>query len=330
MFVMSRRSSLSAFDRVMPVAAASPLSPYGGKWMAVVGLLVVTAIWGSGFVFMKNALEQLTPLYFLAIRFGLAAVLLAAFAFRQWRWIDRRFLRDTLLSGLLLALGYSLQTIGLERTSVTNSAFITGMQVVFVPLCSLIVQRRIASRALWTGLIAFIGLSIFSLDSRLQVASGDLWVLGGALGYACHFVVIDRQTERYPSLLFSTGQVFFAAVAILLFALVLEPRPTAASFSQEVWFALVYSALLSTALAYFIQTAAQKVLSASQTSLLAMAEAPFGAFFGWLLLDERFGLRQWVGAAILFACMFFSVWDKQGAKRQAEVAAEGLGDSYHT
>jgi drug/metabolite transporter (DMT)-like permease len=266
-------------------------------------LLLVTAIWGSAFVFTKNAIALTGPLHFLFYRFLLATLLTAAIAGRRLRLISRDMLKKGLITGIALAGGYATQTIGLQYTTVGNSAFITGFYVVLVPFAGWFFSRVIKGEQVAFGFAALFGLALFSLNEQFRLNPGDIWTLACAAIYACHFVLLGRYTKGTDSLLLTLLQLVVTTLFSGLAALLLEKPPSPAAFSSEVWFALVYCALLASALAFFIQTAAQKILSPTQASLIFTTEALFGAFFGWLLLGETLLPRQFGGAAILIGSM---------------------------
>jgi drug/metabolite transporter (DMT)-like permease len=130
-----------------------------------------------------------------------------------------------------------------------------------------------------------------------------MWTLACAAIYACHFVLLGRYTQGRDSLLLTLLQLVATTLLSGLAALLLEAPPVWTAFSADIWFSLAYCAILASALAFFIQTAAQKILSPSQASLIFTTEALFGAFFGWLLLGEKLLPRQFGGAAMLIGAM---------------------------
>ena len=266
-------------------------------------MLTVTAIWGGGFVFTKNALAEIGPLTFLFYRFLLATAITASLAGRRLLLIDKDMLKKGLVTGAALAAGYATQTIGLQYTTVGNSAFITGFYVVLVPFAGWFFSRSVQKEQVALGFAALFGLALFSLNEQFRLNPGDIWTLACAAIYACHFVLLGRYTKGRDSLLLTMLQLFVSAILSGLAALLLEAPVPLAAFGGEVWFALVYCAALGSALGFFIQTAAQKILSPTQASLIFTTEALFGAFFGWLLLGEKLLPRQFGGGAILIICM---------------------------
>lgn len=162
------------------------------KFFAVLSILCTTAIWGVSFVIMKNSMDILTPLWFLACRFALASFFMLLLNLGKLKQLRRKSLRDGIRIGIPLAFGYAAQTLGLHQTTASNSAFITGTYVVLIPLIAWLFTRKLQTRQLLIAIVACLGLAALSLDENLRVNTGDWLVLAGAFGYAVHFLVLDR------------------------------------------------------------------------------------------------------------------------------------------
>ncbi|MDO4731918.1 MAG: DMT family transporter [Bacillota bacterium] len=293
------------------------------KAFAVISILCTTAIWGFSFVIMKNSMEILSPLWFLACRFSLASLIMLLLNLPRLKGLSLVNLRDAFWIGLPLAFGYAMQTLGLNITTASNSAFITGIYVVFIPLISWFFTKKLKAWQLLVAFLAFVGLAALSLDANLHINRGDLLVLAGALGYAAHFLVLDHYTKLYDSLLISALQIFTCTLLLILAALLFEPLPTADQFPPSVLHSLLFTAALGTGLGFLVQTAAQKVLEPTPASILFTSETLFAAFFGTVLLNERFIPRQIMGGIILIACMIASVVEKKpGSAAEKLPAAE--------
>jgi drug/metabolite transporter (DMT)-like permease len=305
----------------------SKYSP-GKKFFAVGGILIATIIWGSSFPIVKIALESFTPLWFVGIRFCCAALLMLLICAPRLKRIDRGLLRDGMIAGLPVAAGYALQTIGLLTTTATNNAFITCTYVVLVPFVMWAFGKKIRAANFLIAFITLAGLAILSLHSDFRISPGDIWTLGCAFFFALHLTLLGEYSPRHDAFLLSLIQIAMVGVINILLALLFEPLPGAVNFSQELILALIFCALFPTVTCYLIQTAAQKIISPVTASVLFMAEAVFGAFFGWLLLDEILAPRQLLGAAILIVCMTATVLldNQPGAtKKVAELEQNKLG-----
>jgi drug/metabolite transporter (DMT)-like permease len=201
--------------------------------------------------------------------------------------------------GLLLAAGYALQTAGLERTTVSSTGFITGLYVVFTPILALALFGTRIAAAVWAG----VALSTFGLAllSGVEAGSmtGDALVLGGSAAYSLQIVLMERYAPRYDPIAFTQAEMIaaflgFAVVAIALGQIEL-PR------GWTVWGALVVTGVFASALAFLVQTWAQRRTSATRTALAFAMEPVFAAAFGFWLAGDRLGAAGWAGAVLIMA-----------------------------
>lgn len=290
---------------------------------AFAALVLVTAIWGVTFVQIKDALE-LYPLFaFLAVRFAIAVVTLAPVAAGRVRSLGREGVVAAACLGGLLAVGYGLQTAGLERTTVSAAGFVTGMYVVLTPVFGLLLFRTRAGAAVWAGVaLAVAGLALLS-GVEAGSASGDLLVLGGAAAYAVQIVLMERFAPRFDPLAFTICEmaaafVGFAAVAAALGQIEL-PR------GWTVWGALLVTGVFASALGYLVQAWAQRRTSATRTALLFALEPVFAGIFGYALAGDRLGWAGWAGCAVILTGI--AVAEPAAAGVLARAARRGTAES---
>ncbi len=284
---------------------------FAAIWPADLLLLVVTAIWGGTFVMVQDAVAVYPVFAFLALRFSLASLIFLPMLAQRRRdnrtpqpvnWSLRtRSLLPGLLIGFMLFAGYAFQTYGLRWTSPAKAGFITGLSVVFVPLGSALFLRRRPSRAAWIGVsLATVGLALLSLNEDLTVAFGDLLVLGCAIAFAIHVLLVGHFAPRMSSLNLAVMQLI--TVAVLAFGVGAFvggiPSPTG-----SVWFAVIFTGLLATALAFGAQTLAQRFTSPTHTALIFATEPVFAALFSFLLIGEQLTPRALVGCGLILAGM---------------------------
>jgi drug/metabolite transporter (DMT)-like permease len=267
--------------------------------LALLALVLVTAVWGVTFVQVKDAVA-LYPLFaFLAVRFAIASVVLAVPAAGRLRALGRPGWTAGASLGLLLALGYALQTAGLERTTVSSAGFITGLYVVFTPLLGLLLFRTRVGRAVWVGVaLAVAGLAMLSGVGAGDPA-GDLLVLGGAAAYSLQIALMERYAPRYDPIAFTQAEMIaafagFAAVAVAL-GQIEVPR------GWTVWSALLVTGIFASALGFLVQTWAQRRTSATRTALAFAMEPVFAGIFGFWLAGDRLGVLGWGGCAVIMA-----------------------------
>jgi drug/metabolite transporter (DMT)-like permease len=264
---------------------------------ALAALVAVTAIWGVTFVQIKDALE-LYPLFaFLAIRFAIAVVTLAPVAGPRLRTLGRDGLTAGAALGALLAVGYALQTAGLERTTVSAAGFVTGMYVVLTPVFGLLLFRTRAGATVWIGVaFAVAGLAMLSGIEAGSV-SGDLLVLAGASAYAVQIVLMERFAPRFDPLAFTMCEMAAAFVGFAVVALALGQVEVPRGWT--VWGALLVTGVFASALGYLVQAWAQRRTSATRTALLFALEPVFAGIFGYALAGDRLGWLGWTGCAVI-------------------------------
>jgi drug/metabolite transporter (DMT)-like permease len=266
----------------------------------LLALVLVTAVWGVTFVQVKDAVA-LYPLFaFLAIRFAIASLALAGPAARRLRSLGRRGAAEAAFLGLLLATGYVLQTAGLERTTVSGTGFITGMYVVLTPLIALLLFRTRTPAAAWCGVgVATVGLALLS-GVHAGSAVGDLLVLAASAVYSLQIVLLERYAPRYDPLALTFVEMVVSVVGIGAVAAALGQLDTAPT-GWTVWGALIVTGVFASALAYLVQSWAQRRTSATRTALVFTLEPVFTGIFGFTLAGDRLGVAGWGGCALILA-----------------------------
>lgn len=272
---------------------------------ADLALLLMTLIWGSTFVMVKDAVTSFPVFSFLAIRFGMATLVLLIVGLKRLRTLNWRKLAAGVAVGLLLFAGYSFQTIGLRYTSASKAGFITGLSVVIVPVLSMLFwKHRPSAGAILGVLLAALGLASLTLNERFSIGYGDLIVLGCAFSYALHIISIGIFAPRIDPIALSIVQIATVTVACTVATFVTGvgwPAPTG-----QVWFAAGFTGLLATALAFGVQTSAQRFTTTTHTALIFVAEPVFAAVFGVLLAGDVLTGRILAGGILIVAGMIIS------------------------
>lgn len=268
-------------------------------------LIGVTAVWGLTFVVVKNALNSISPFYFNAFRFTIAALFLLIGCCLNKQSFDPRLIKKGLLVGLFLFGGYSFQTIGLRYTTASNAGFITGLSVVIVPfLMFALYKKRPSSYALLGIVLATSGLGLLSLENNFAFNSGDLLILLCALCFAVHMVMVGHFISQFETIPFVTVQIATVAWASWVAGLLGEPFPP--HLSGQVWLGLIITAIPATSLAYLIQNWAQKFTTPTHTALILAIEPVFSMLFAFLLLEEFFTKQDLLGAILMLIGMLLA------------------------
>ncbi|MBX3144768.1 MAG: DMT family transporter [Trueperaceae bacterium] len=265
--------------------------------VGLLSLILVTMIWGTTFVIVKEALDTISVPLLLALRFTLAGLLLA------WAGWDKRALVPALILGALSFAGFVTQTIGLSITSASNAAFITGLSVIVTPLVGRLVWRQdLAPRVYAAAFVALVGLALITLrDGFGAVNNGDICVLATALTYAVYIVYLGEVAGKVRG----TSLAFMQHVPMALLAW-LWAAPQVGDLAEvplTTYLAIVYLAAVATALVAIIQTYAQRVVPAHLTALIFVLEPAFAALFAYIVLGERLGLLGWVGGGLMLFAM---------------------------
>lgn len=279
----------------------SPARP--AAWRADLALVGIAFIWGATFVVVKQALQDVSTLLFLALRFSLAALALTV-AFRP---LPSKFaqpgtlLRGGVLAGLCLWAGYVFQTVGLRYTTPSKSAFITGLSIVMVPLFGAALRRKLPAAIEILGVTAAtagLGLMTLNLDT-LEVERGDWLTLWCAVGFAVHILAVGHYAPRVSFEALALVQI--ATAAGLSLGACWWVETSAIRWSAAVVAALAVTGLLATALAFSVQAWAQRHTTPTRTALIFALEPVFAWLTSFVLTGEVLSARAALGGVLILA-----------------------------
>lgn len=268
-------------------------------------LITAAAVWGVSFVVVKQALTAASPLLFLAARFSLATLVLAPLA-RLRTGFSRAELRAGVVLTLLLASGFATQAYGLQYTTPARSAFIVAMSSVLAPFFALVLlQHRTGWMVVVALLIAGIGIYFLTAPDAGGLNRGDLWTLVTSVVFGGHIVAVSEFSKRFDAQRLVWLQLPGTAIGALIAALLLEDMRF--DWSLSLVAALLFLAVMSTAVALVWQFRAQREMSSARASLIFCFEPVFAALTSWLFWGERFSASQGVGAGLILAGMVLAV-----------------------
>lgn len=292
-------------------------------------LVLTTLIWGANFVVIKNALADVSPLFFNAVRMTLAALVLALVFHREFRRLTWAAVYSGALVGVFLFIGNELQTVGLMYTMPSKSAFLTGMSVVLVPVFLGLFWRRPINR--WSGsgvVLAFAGLYLLtvpaSAGSGLNLASmnqGDLLTLGAAVVFAFHIIFIGHMTQDHRWQQITVVQVI--VTALLMICTVPLAETVSVAWTPRVLWGIAITATLSLAFAFAIQAWAQQYIPPTHTALIFTLEPVFAWMTSFLILGERLGARAGWGALCILGGVLIS--EEKGSAESMAVSPDHAG-----
>jgi drug/metabolite transporter (DMT)-like permease len=268
--------------------------------LATLALLAMTACWGSTFFLIKDLLDRLPVLDFLAVRFAIASIALWLLAPRALGRLSRGSLRHAVVLGLLYGVAQILQTAGLAHTPASVSGFITGMYVVCTPLFAAVLLRSRISAATWGAVaLAMVGLGVLTL-SGFSVGYGEAITFVSALLYALHIVGLGAWSDAREAMGMTIVQLIVITVVCLV---VTAPDGVELPSTSRDWLSVIYMAVFAGALALAGQTWAQAHLAPTRTAIIMSMEPVFAAFFAVLLGGESATVRMLVGGLLVLTAM---------------------------
>lgn len=271
---------------------------------ADLAILSITVVWGSSFIIMKNITEDIPPYAYLALRFLVATIILVAVFHKQLKSINFKALWSGSLIGLTLYAGMMLQVTGLKTTSASNSAFITGLNVIMVPIISVLLLRKRPPLNALIG-VALAALGLFALKGFSgSWAIGDSLTLLCALCFALQIIFIDKfatDVNIYQlAIIQIASAAFFYIITWICAGMVAVTTPFV--LDSKIILTVLYTGALGTAFAFGVQTIAQKYTTPTRTALIITCEPVFGALFA-LIVPDIYGKTEVLSIRTIMGCL---------------------------
>ena len=295
------------------------MKPAAHTRLATLLLVALTAVWGSTFFLIRDLVETVPPVDFLAVRFSLSAVIMVVVFWRPLRALTRRQVLVGVGLGALYGLAQIFQTQGLSTTPASVSGFITGTYVVLTPVFTALLLRERVAGSTWAAVgLATVGLALLSLNG-FSVGVGEAITLLAAALYALHIVGLGR----YSASEIATGLSVVQMVVIALLCVVgAAPGGIVLPDSPGRWASVLYMVVFASILALWVQTWAQAHMPATRAAIVMTLEPVFAAFFAVTLGDETATLRMLAGGALVLAAMY--AVELLARRRPGELPAEAL------
>ncbi|CAM3645510.1 DMT family transporter [Roseateles saccharophilus] len=273
-------------------------------------LTFVALIWGSAFVAQNKGMADVGPLLFTGVRFLVGSAVVLPLAVLEWRRLSRQGRPLKRLDGwhiaglgLLMTLGAVMQQVGIQYTSVTNAGFLTAVYVPLVPVLGWLLLRQVAHWSVWPAAAGcLVGAFLLSGAHQLSIGLGDLWVLGSAVPWAVHVLMVGRWADRMGApFLVASGQFAVCGLLSLAAAGIMEPLRWT-GIAAAAW-PIAYTGVLSVGVAFTAQVVAQRYAHAADAAIILSSETLFAAGFGYLLLGERLNTAGLIGCGLMLACI---------------------------
>jgi drug/metabolite transporter (DMT)-like permease len=285
----------------------------------ILALVIVVLVWGTTFPAMKDLTASFSPVWIILVRFALATLILCPFLWRA----RRSDLASGVMLGLVLFFCYLFQVEGLALTSSNRNAFITGLNVLVVPLLGVLGGRLPERRIVCALVLALAGLAALCWDGGAW-GRGDTLALLGAFCFGVYVKLMEirtRKAVRLPSV--TAAQIATVAACAAAWLLAREVPPGGAVDGAGYWTAIsgqlahywpnfAYLGVVCTAAIISMQAWGQARTSANEAAVIYAFEPGAAAFFGFFWLGEAMTGRGWLGAALLISGMIVSQWNSEG------------------
>lgn len=280
------------------------------KWLAIGALILVTVIWGGGFVASDIALESMKPFQIMMVRFLLASVLMGVISGGQQKSEEK--LKDRagaikagILMGVTLFMGFAFQIIGLQYTTPSKNAFLTALNVVIVPFIAFVIlKKKIGAKGIIGAVMSVFGVALLSLNGDFTVSLGDGLTLFCAVGFAFQIFFTSEFVKKYPASVLNTVQMFTAFVLSAISLMIFGENDF--QVTTQGWLSALYLGVVSTTICYLLQTACQKYIDETKAAIILSMESVFGTIFSILILHEVVTVRMVIGCAVILAAVIIS------------------------
>jgi drug/metabolite transporter (DMT)-like permease len=268
-------------------------------------LLSITVVWGSTFVLTKFIFESASPFVYISIRFTVASMVCAALFFRRLRAISQDAIMKGTVLGVLLFVGFALQTVGLKYTTASKSAFVTGLMVVFTPLFQLIIERKSPKLGNIIGVILVaLGLYFLTSPRGAEFNVGDAMTLLCAVLFSLYTVCLsifgkDHDPAHLTFVQFvSTALLSVLAIPFLEIAYI--------HVNSNFFILIVYLAVMPTVVALYVMAKYQKYTTPTRSAVIYSMEPPLAALFAFFIIGEQIGIAGIVGGILILLGLIIS------------------------
>ncbi|MGQ9469986.1 MAG: DMT family transporter [Nitrososphaerales archaeon] len=277
--------------------------------LGLIFLVLVSLFWGTSFPFTKIVVSSLGTNQYIALRFSLSILLLSPYFIHRLLFKRDEFLmsiKPGVILGLIYFAGIWLQGLGMENTSASNAGFITGLYIPIVYAIELLIYRRKYDHEFMLAIaLSFAGMYLLT-GSSYESRIGDLIVLAGAFFWALHVLAVDRFSKSYSIL--DLVLIQYAVTAMV--GLTIASPPYILLGWLDFSIVLFYLAAVCSVLVGFLQLEGQSRTTASQAVLIYALEPIFAAVFSFLMLGERLGFEQSIGATMIITSIMISLWGR--------------------
>jgi drug/metabolite transporter (DMT)-like permease len=263
-------------------------------------LATVSMGWGTSYIFMKLCVDTVSPLIIIALRFGIAFIVMMAIFYKKMIHVDAKTLKYSAIDGALLFGIFIALLYGMKNTTASSAGFLTSTTVILVPIFQTFITRKWPSKKIILGVtIVSFGLALLTIEEDFTFAFSSLLCLICAFLYAIHIIITNQFVREVDTLQLGIYQLGFtcvyAAIGIFIFETPVLPHDALS------WISILGLALICSAYGFVMQPIAQKYTTPESTGFLFSLEPIFTAIFAFIFLHENMGLQGYFGALLIVA-----------------------------
>ena len=282
--------------------------PYRERNKGVIILLLTTMIWSLAFIAQSTAMDQIGPFAFVFYRHLLSGLCLLPFAFLKPipKEERRESIKGGIITGIVLGLASVIQQFGVKETTVGKAAFLTTLYIILIPIFALIIGKKPKKKIWFCAILALLGVYFIAIKTgtKFTIGAGDRYIIFCAALYAIQIMQVDYYVKKVKMPWFMSMQ-FFAGSLVGLLGFILFEEFSFGNF-QAALLPIAYAGIMSGAVAFSMQSYAQKRLEATVASLLMSTTAVYAAIWGWLFLGESLGIREIFGCLIMAVAVVYA------------------------
>ena len=263
-------------------------------------LLTVAIAWGVTFLMVQDAIKNVPVFAFLFYRFLIATLLMLILCYNKFKNINKVVIFYGVVLGTVLFAGFSTQTFALTYIKSSIVAFITGLNVIFVPFISFLLFKDYVRRMVFMGsFIAVIGLYLLTMSRSLSLGFGELLTIICALMFAFHILFTDKFSKQSDVFLLVFFQFLTVCILSLLFSLSLEEVTFDVPMDYTFLKAVIVTSIFATVYAFFIQTYMQQFTTPTKTAIIFTMEPVSAAVYSYVTINEILTHTQLWGAFLI-------------------------------
>lgn len=263
-------------------------------------LFTVAIAWGVTFLMVQDAIKNVPVYAFLFYRFLIAAIIMFIICFNRLKNLNKTVVFYGVVLGSALFAGFSTQTFGLAYTKSSIVAFITGLNVIFVPFISFLLFKDFVRKNVFAGsFVAVIGLYLLTMSGSLILGYGEALTIICALMFALHILFTDKFSKKSDVFLLVFIQFLTVCILSMIFSLSLEDVTFNVQMDYTFLKAVIVTSIFATVYAFFVQTYMQQYTTPTKTAIIFTMEPVSAAFYSYIAIGEILTHVQLIGAFLI-------------------------------